>query len=175
MVVRWRLRHRDVCRRALRPHADIDVLILRRDQQVMLEALPGWDLQAADPPSRLRPWPSDEVLPDHVHDIWCREGPGSPWRMQVMLDEADGGQWHSRRNSAVSMPVAEMGRTNPDGWPYLAPEVQLFYKAKADQQLPKDEIDFAAALPLLEPRARGWLDAALGETVPQHHWRASLT
>lgn len=158
----------------LRDHGDIDVLLLRRDQDVVHEILAGWDVQAADPPGQLRPWPAGEVLPQHVHDIWCRESPSGPWRLQIMLDNTDGNHWFSRRDPRVRRPVAELARETSEGWPYLAPEIQLFYKAKPTNQLPKDEIDFSAALPLLDTTQRTWLDTALNLTLPNHHWRTAL-
>jgi hypothetical protein len=33
----------------VRDHADVDVLVLRRDRLAVQRALPGWDWQAADP------------------------------------------------------------------------------------------------------------------------------
>ena len=160
--------------RPLRPHDDVDVLLLRRDQDVVHALLPGWDIRAADPPGRLRPWAAGETLPLGVHDIWCREQPSSPWRLQVMLDEADGERWWSRRNRRVTRPVAELGRRTADGWPYLAPEVQLFYKATSAEVRAKDRSDFAVALPLLDEPARRWLDHALAVTSPGHPWRDAL-
>ena len=157
---------------ALRSHGDIDVLLLRRDQQQVHQVLDGWDIQAADPPGTLRPWHAGERLPVGIHDIWCREHPDGPWRVQVMLDEADGDEWTSRRDARIHRPIASLGRLTADGTPILAPEVQLFYKAK--RKLPKDEIDFAAALPLLDSEARRWLDQSLALTAPGHPWRAAL-
>ena len=89
-----------------------------------------------------------------------------------MLDEADGDEWTSRRDARIHRPIASLGRLTADGTPILAPEVQLFYKAK--RKLPKDEIDFAAALPLLDSDARRWLDRSLALTAPSHPWRAAL-
>jgi hypothetical protein len=152
----------------------VDVLLLRRDQHVVHEVLPGWDIAAADPPGRLRPWAPGEVLPQGVHDIWCRETPASPWRVQVMLDEAEGTQWRSRRDRRVVRPVAELGRRTPLGWPYLAPEVQLFYKATSSEVRARDRSDFGAALPLLDEAARRWLDTALAAVRPDHPWRDRL-
>lgn len=159
---------------ALRSHADIDVLLLRRDQHVVHEVLAGWDIQAADPPGQLRPWTAAETLPEHVHDIWCRENTSAPWRLQFMIDSSDGQQWHSRRDRRVTRPIDRLGRRTPDGWPYLSPEVQLYYKAKPANQLAKDEIDFVAAVPHLDELARRWLDQALALTNPAHHWRDAL-
>jgi hypothetical protein len=156
----------------LRSHGDIDVLLLRRDQQKVHEVLDGWDIQAADPPGTLRPWHAGEWLPVGVHDIWCREHPDGPWRIQVMLDEADGDEWRSRRDARIHRPIPSLGLLTDDGIPVLTPEVQLFYKSK--RKLDKNEIDFAAALPLMDADARRWLDESLAVTAPNHPWRAAL-
>jgi hypothetical protein len=160
--------------RHLRHHGDIDVLLLRRDQHFVHEVLIGWDIHAADPPGRLRRWEAGEVLPEHVHDIWCRENPSAPWRVQIMFDRAVGALWVSRRDPQVRRAVADMGRASAQGWPYLAPEIQLFYKAKPSNQPEKDEVDFAAAVPLMDPAQQGWLDNALKLTLPDHPWRRAL-
>lgn len=49
-------------------HSDIDVLLLRRDCVAARFSLADWDGWAADPPGRLRPWPSGEDLPSSVSD-----------------------------------------------------------------------------------------------------------
>jgi hypothetical protein len=58
-----------------------------------------------------------------------------------MLDESAGQSWVSRRDPRLRRPLATVGRTSPDGIPYLAPEIQLFYKAARPRA--KDEADFA--------------------------------
>ena len=77
--------------RRVRDHGDVDVMMLRQDQLHLHDALRGWECWAADPPGVLRTWEPTEVLPPTVHDIWCRPGPDEPWRIQVMLDETNGG------------------------------------------------------------------------------------
>lgn len=156
----------------IREHGDIDVLLLRRDQLAAQQALPDWAWWAADPPGSLRPWAAGEVLPESVHDIWCQPEPGGPWRIQIMLDEADGQEWVSRRDPRVRRPIATLGPTSADGVPYLAPEVQLFYKAKAPR--PKDEADLAAALPSLTAPQRHWLTHAITHAYGPHPWTARL-
>jgi hypothetical protein len=159
--------------RPVRDHADVDVLVLRRDQLAVQRALPGWDWQAADPPGQLRPWWPGEVLPPGVGDLWCRPGPGDPWRIEIVLDESDGADWVSRRDARVRRPVASLGAVTAEGVPYLAPEIALFYKANVLR--PKDETDFAAARPLLTSGQRAWLRDAIGLTYgPEHPWRARL-
>jgi hypothetical protein len=159
--------------RPTRAHGDIDVLVLRRDQLAVQRVLAGWDLHAADPPGKLRPWRPGEVLPAEVHDVWCRRRPDAPWCLQLMLDVDDGDDWVFRRDRRVRRSVAGLGRTSADGIPYLAPEVQLLYKARPAPR-PKDEADFAAALPLLPPERRAWLRDALDVCAPAHPWRRRL-
>lgn len=158
----------------LRLHGDLDVLVLRRDQANAQEVLAGWDLYVADPPGqgKLRPWRPGELLEQPLHDIWCRRTPEAPWSVQLMLDEAEGTQWVSRRAPQVRLPIEQVGRTSATGIPYLAPEVQLFYKAKATRH--KDETDFAAALPLLDASQRVWLAEAIRVIAPNHPWRRLL-
>ncbi|UOZ06735.1 nucleotidyltransferase domain-containing protein [Amycolatopsis sp. WQ 127309] len=151
---------------AFRTHDDIDVLLFRRDQAAVQEALPAWECWAADPPGTLRPWLPGETLPPTVHDIWCRPGPAQPWRIQVMLDESDGDDWVSRRNPTVRRALADLGRHSAAGIPYLAPEVQLFYKSERPR--PKDEQDFTAVLPVMNGTRRRWLADALGTAHPWH-------
>jgi hypothetical protein len=150
-----------------REHGDIDVGILRRDQLEVQQALAAWDLQAADPPGTLRPWLSGETLPLTAHDIWCRPTAGSAWGLQLMLDEADGEEWEFRRNPAITRPLQSLV-WRKGGVPYLAPEVQLLYKAQA--QSPKNEADFSAVSPKLNRYQRAWLAAALAVAHPGHPW-----
>jgi hypothetical protein len=155
--------------RRLRPHEDIDVLVLRCDQGLVQEALSGWDCMAADPPGTLRPWRQEEFLPPSVSCVWCRPDRSGPWRMELLLDEGDRVQWRSRRCPSAVKPAAELGLPDASGIRFLAPEVQLFYKAKAPR--PKDEIDFAAALPLLSPAQTAWLrDAILAAYSAGNAW-----
>lgn len=143
--------------RRIREHDDIDVLLVRQDQGVAHQVLRGWELWAADPPGHLRPWLEGERLPAHVHDIWCRESAAAPWRLQLMLDEAAGGRWVSRRDARIHRPADELGTVSRTGLPLLAPEVQLLYKGTGSGMRPKDEADFAVILPHLTDEERGWL------------------
>jgi hypothetical protein len=159
--------------RPLREHGDIDILLLRCDQLAAQRALWTWDWHAADPPGTLRPWRPGELLPADVHDIWCRPGPGEPWRIQIMLDESFGSDWVSRRDPRIRRPIARIGRVTADGIPYLAPDVQLLYKAGGRRD--KDETDFAAALPGLAKPEREWLADALAIAYgTSHPWRPRL-
>ena len=158
--------------RAFRQHDDIDVLLLRRDQLEVQRLLPGWEWWAADPPGTLRPWNAAEILPAGVHDIWCRPGPSDPWRIQFMLDEADGETWVSRRDNRIRRPARQIGARSADGIPYLLPEIQLFYKAA--RRRPKDEKDFDAAIGVLDGDQRRWLSGAIATAYGDHPWQARI-
>jgi hypothetical protein len=157
-----------------RMHSDTDVLVLRRDQLAVQAALPGWDLHAADPPGTLRRWQRAEKLPQAVHDIWCRPGMDNPWVLQLMLAESDSERqrWIFRRDARIRRSVSRLGLRTPNGVPYVAPEVQLLYKAKARR--PKDEQDFESSRHLLAPAARTWLRSRLDSWEPGNPWVARI-
>ncbi|MFI6177165.1 nucleotidyltransferase domain-containing protein [Nonomuraea sp. NPDC051191] len=157
--------------RAYREHADVDIALLRRDQLAARRLLTGWDVHAAITPGTLSPWPVDEPLPGSAHDIWVREHPGGPWRFQLMLDESAADEWIYRRDPRIHRPLTDLtiGR---DGFRYVVPEVQLLYKSK--DRRPKDEIDFATVLPLLNDAQRHWLATALRTDHTLHPWLPHL-
>jgi Aminoglycoside-2''-adenylyltransferase len=164
--------------RQTREHEDIDVQILRRDQQAVRALFGSWDMQAALPPPRdeswpFRPWRLDEELDADTHDVWCRPTPTQPWALQLMLADAHDDSWRFRRAPTIERPVATIGCVTGEGIPYLAPEIQLLYKAK--NLRPKDEVDFALALPALDQERRRWLRDALAEAHPHHAWLKRLT
>jgi hypothetical protein len=113
-----------------------------------------------------------EHLRAGVHDVWCRPGPGESWRIQVMIEESGDGDWVSRRDPGIRRPLAGIGRASSDGIRYLAPEIQLYYKAKNPR--PKDEADFTAVLPFLTQAQRQWLSGTLARAFGDHPWRDQL-
>lgn len=155
--------------RRTRSHDDLDIGVLRRDQLAVRRHLDGWELWAADPPGRLRPWRPGESLPVGVHDVWCRRPGTDTWRFQLHLDEADGDTWVSRRDPAVRRRLADAVVSDVAGLPVLAPEIQLLMKARTPR--PKDEADLAVVLPHLDPHRRAWLAARLPS---DHRWQRLL-
>jgi hypothetical protein len=89
-----------------------------------------------------------------------------------MLDDVDQGRWRFRRAPSISAALADAIRRDPAGLPYLAPEVQLLYKARHARA--EDHADFARVAPLLDRRARSWLESALESAHPEHLWRQRL-
>ena len=156
-------------------HGDTDVLVLRPDAARVRAHLRAWDVHVADPPGAgvLRPWPESETLPLELHDVWCRSAAGGPWRLQVMLDDVEEGDWVYRRNRRVRRPVATLsGRASAPGLPVLSPEIQLLYKSTYLR--PKDRADIARFAPLLDAAERAWLCGALRTVSPDHPWRRQV-
>lgn len=154
-----------------REHDDIDVGLFAADQTIIRRHLREWDLHAADPPGTLRPWGLDEELPPHVHDIWVRRHAADLWRFQLMLNPGGPDEFVCRRDERIRMPLRNAVWTK-DGVPYLAPELQLFFKAKSSR--PKDEQDFEDCLPLFSPARRSVLAEWLRLSLPAHTWLAKL-
>ena len=154
-----------------REHSDTDVGILARDQAALRVHLADWDLHCADPPGSLRPWRPGETLEEPVHDVWARERPGQPWRVQVLLNPGADDTWIYRRDTRVRRDLSELVWWSVS-IPYMAPEVQLLFKSKAVR--PKDERDFTDSLPLLSPSQRDWLREKLQLTQPTAAWLRQL-
>jgi hypothetical protein len=151
--------------RQFRTHADIDILAFRKDSSALRRYLSSWDCWVADPPGQLRFWCVGEALGNDVQDIWCRRNRNSAWAFQIMLDESEGLEWQSRRCPQVRKPLQKLGVSDDQGTPFLAPEIQLFSKAKSPRT--KDNLDFEASLPLLTSEQRAWLTQAIERAYGQ--------
>ena len=149
----------------IREHEDLDVGVSRSDWRAVREHLRGcWDLRAAFiHEKKIR-----EVrggLGDEVDCLWCRPEECGPWFVELLLmDTERGGQGHEwvfRRNRSIRRPMREILLRDPQGPGYLAPEVQLLFKAKNPRL--RDETDFEAVAPLLACERREWLAGAIRE------------
>ncbi len=162
-----------------RAHEDIDVQFIRQDAQAIRALFQEWDVQEAGHTTGrpgehgLRPWQCDTPLSPGIHDIWCRPAPTAAWAIQLMVADTAADQWVFRRDPRISRPLATIGCYTTDGLPYIAPEIQLLYKAKSPR--PKDETDFAQVLPSLDGERSQWLTQALVLVHPGHPWLAQLT
>ena len=155
-----------------RPHGDVDVAMLRRDQLKLRRLLRTWDLRYATATHTLEPWDGRHLeLP--VHGVWARRSvtPSTPWTFEVLLNEHRGDRWVYRRDATIFRELADLGE-HRNGVPYLRPEVVLLYKSKSPTET--DEADFDAVEPHLNCSARSWLRAALATCTPEHPWLVRL-
>jgi len=85
-----------------------------------------------------------------------------------MLLDTERDEWVFKRDPTIRGHLDEMSRCTASGVPYLAPEIQLLYKAKPET-LAKDQADFEAAMPLITEPACAWLLACLEKRFPGGH------
>lgn len=148
-----------------RPHGDIEIVVSSAALEAVRLCLPDHLFFAASN-GILSPAPPGE--PVAAHQFWVLDTAAGKWRLDVMTDPGDEARWIYRRDPRIAARRAEMLAHSLDGIPYLRPHAVLLFKAKAPR--PKDEQDFAAALPLLSAAERAWLAEALAVAHPQNPW-----
>jgi hypothetical protein len=154
-----------------RAHADLDIGMLRADAAQALAALSQWEFfEAKD--GRLTRLHARAAPRAGVNSLWGRPEGTNEWVLELMLDESRDGRWIYRRYPGVQRSLAEMVRRSPAGIPYLAPEVQLLYKARSLRA--RDQADFDRILPLMDSEARAWLGGSLTRSDPGHPWLPQL-
>jgi len=158
--------------RETRAHADLEIAIARADFARVRERLAGfaWHVVGDGEVRALEP---AELPPADRHQNWLLDPRANAWRMDVMLEPGDADTWAFRRDERIRAPRAQMIARTDEGIPYLAPQGALLFKAKRTSD--KDEVDFAAAAPLLSAPARAWLRDALALVHPGHPWGAALS
>lgn len=154
-----------------RSHGDLDVGILRRDAPAVIAALPDWEFfEAKD--GTLTALGAGAAPRVSVNSLWGRPKDTASWKLELMLDEGADGLWIYRRNPEIQRPFVTAIKRAPDGLRYLAPEIQLLYKARHCRSL--DHADFNLVTPRLEPQALAWLRDALSRTDPGHTWLQAI-
>ena len=159
-------------RRVTRAHKDLDVGILRKDAQSQLAALRGWDIFEAKN-GVLSPLVAGDAPGADVNSLWCRRTNASQWELELLLDRSEGEAWVFRRDARITRPLSHAIRRNSEGIAYLAPEIQLLYKARAMR--PEDQADFEQVVPHLTHEAQTWLRKALLSIDREHVWISMLT
>jgi len=156
--------------RQSRRHGDLDVGILRHDAPGVIAALPGLEFfEAKDGALR---GPLTGAPRADVNSLWGRARADGEWMLELLLDECDGDQWVFRRARVIRRPFERAVRHDPQSIPYLAPEIQLLYKAAHLRE--QDRADFERTAPHLEDEPRAWLRWALAVVEPLHPWLAAL-
>jgi hypothetical protein len=152
-----------------RPHDDVDVVLLERDEHA-LRHLPGVGLQlVVGPDHQEQSWTAGRRMlagPDSVRLV----SPRLPLPTQALFAAAVGTTWvYHRGKPTIVRPFSEAGQARY-GIPYLAPEVVLALKSMSERG--KDEHDFSSALPLLDRDQREWLQDAITRRWHGLHGRA---
>jgi hypothetical protein len=92
--------------------------------------------------------------------------------LELLLEESDADDWVFRRDPRIRRPLSDIVARDSGGVPFLTPEIQLLFKAKARRE--RDEGDFENVAPELSPGQRAWLADALRIVRPAHDWIAQL-
>ncbi len=158
--------------RVTRPHADIEIAVLRRDQAALQDYLAEWQWQKVSA-GALSAWARGAWLTLPVFELYCDNAAADPQQLEVLLNEADGGEWVYRRDERIKLPLARCRLTSSAGVAFLCPEIVLLYKSK--QPRAKDEQDFAAVVAHLDATRRTWLRHAIAAANPAHHWLHRLS
>jgi hypothetical protein len=154
-----------------RAHKDLDVGVRRSDASRIIAALPGWEFFAAKDGVLFPLAPGTEPRAT-VNSLWGRRLGEPYWRVELMLDDSDGTDWIFRREPSIRRPFRAALCTASDGLRYLAPELQLLYKAR--DLRPEDRSDFEHAALGLEIPAAEWLRHCLARLYPRHPWIPAL-
>ncbi|HBY97734.1 MAG: hypothetical protein M5U01_21880 [Ardenticatenaceae bacterium] len=76
------------------------------------------------------PWEAGEWLTLPVHQVLARCPDRDPAEFEFFLNEVSNSVWRFRRNQGIMRPVEQLTLHTPDGNPFVAPEIQLAYKAR---------------------------------------------
>lgn len=153
-----------------REHHDVEVVIRRCDQQLVLAALSDrWEMWCLDPPgSGWRTWDGHEVRPP-AFQLQART---SEIEFDLFTESVVDGAWTYRRDARIHRPADEVVIVASDGIPVVRPEVQLLYMSTSGDA--KNQQDFEVALAHLPPADAAWLAQSLATTRPGHPWIDAL-
>ena len=151
-----------------RPHKDVDIAVLRRDQQQLRSCFHDWSFQKVVS-GVVDPWLPNEVLQLPIHEVHAER---NTEHLEFLFNETKDDVWVFRRNPSISMPLEQASRRSAEGTPYLCPEIVLLYKAKTPRE--HDTEDFNRACGTLNAEAKQWLATALNTCHPGHEWTHKL-
>lgn len=170
-----------------RTHHDVDIVVWR-DQQTELKRFlleNGWDAQVVVEAGKYKPWTEmDASLELPISQVHARKRLNEAHDLQsthfldFLISERTATDWWWRGDKTITAPLDQIRLTSSLGIPVLAPEIALFFKARATMR-EKDELDFGHALPKLKPAQREWLKRSLTQKleslqVNDHPWLARL-
>lgn len=157
--------------RITRKHEDMDICVFREHGAEVLAYFSDWQIEVAIPKeSRLEPVRSKEDIRFPRYGIHLNKGTEF---IEVMLTDKNADEVVFRRDPEIRMDIQEFIRVDSLGRQYIAPEMQLLYKAKEGR--PKDNHDFSVALPHMTPGQKAWFIKALAKHHPGSPWIGNLS
>jgi len=156
-----------------REHEDLEVAVPNARFDELAHVLEGFEVVVITGRAEATPLAEARDCLMDTHQTWIREPSSGKWRADVFREPSDGDTWICRREPAIRMKYEQLIEWTEDGIPYARPEIVLLFKAKHSAQA-KNQADFAAVLPHLDRRRRGWLRDALSRVHPGHAWLLEL-
>jgi hypothetical protein len=156
-----------------RAHEDIEVAVPNTRFDELADVLAPFEVCLITAPWEATPLAAARDRLMDTHQTWIREPSTGKWRLDLFREPSDGDTWICRREPAIRLPYEQVIEWTPDGIPYGRPEIVLLFKAKHSHE-PKNQADFAAALPRLDAARRELLRDALSRVHPGHAWLAEL-
>jgi hypothetical protein len=156
-----------------REHEDLELAVPNSRFEEVVEALAGFEIFVITGPQRAAPLAEARDQLEETHQTWVREPATDLWRLDVFREPSDGDTWLCRRDESIRLPYDRVIEWTEDGIPYGRPEIVLLFKAKHSHR-GRDQRDFEAVVPRLEPERRRWLAEALESVHPGHPWLAEL-
>ncbi|MEU1198659.1 hypothetical protein ABZ446_20765 [Streptomyces sp. NPDC005813] len=153
-----------------RPHGDLEIAVPAAGFPEIRGRFPEYVFDAVGS-GRVWPGAGAEALAA-THQTWLRDPTSGQFLFDVFREPHEGGTWIFRRDEGLRLPYDTIIERTADGIPYLAPELALLFKARA--QRPKDQADFDAVLPLLGRARRDVLAGLLATVHPRHPWLTEL-
>jgi hypothetical protein len=155
-----------------REHEDLEIGVPNARIDELVAVFPELEFCVITGPDEAIPLNEARDRLADTHQTWARETETGVWRFDVFREPSDGGTWVCRRDETIRLRYDQVIERTMDGIPFCGPEIALLFKAKHARD--KDEADFIAVAPLLEPERRRWLAAALERIHPGHAWIEGL-
>jgi hypothetical protein len=156
-----------------REHEDLELAVPNSRIDEVAEALAGLEIFVITGPGRAAPLAEARDHLEQTHQTWAREPGTELWRFDLFREPSEGDTWLCRRDESIRLTYDRVIEWTEDGIPYGRPEIALLFKAKHSHR-ERDQSDFEAVVPRLEPERRRWLTDALELVHPAHPWLAEL-
>jgi RimJ/RimL family protein N-acetyltransferase len=157
-----------------RDHEDLEIAVPNARFDEIVAALAGLEVFIITGPHEATPFAEARDHLEETHQSWVREPATGLWRFDVFREPSDGDTWLCRRDESIRLSYDEVIQWTEDGIPYGRPEIILLFKARHAHR-DRDQADFEAVVPRLEPERRRWLADALERIHPGHSWLDGLT
>jgi Aminoglycoside-2''-adenylyltransferase len=158
---------------AHREHEDLEIAVPNDRLDEIVSAFPELEFCVITGPQEATPLADARDRLSDTHQTWVREPETELWRFDLFREPSDGDTWLCRRDETIRLPYDQVIVQTGDRIPYCRPEIALLFKAKHAHR-DRDQADFEAAVPLLEPERRQWLAEALARIHPGHPWLESI-